>query len=91
MSLIVWRSSSVSGPSVVAATRAMARVESEAGLDADRHLVDDIGGVGLDPVLAVVAHAEHPVVGQEEQTRPAAITPSSLAVDEQQKPPSQRA
>ena len=59
------------------------RVEPEAGFDADRHLVDHVGCVGLDPVLTVVAHAEYPVVGQEEQRRSGDDRQQHLAVDEQ--------
>ena len=67
MSLIVWRSSSVSGPSVVVATRASAaskpRPASTQMVSWSMTSAASACIVGL----ALVPHAHHPVVGEEEQ------------------------
>ena len=67
MSLIVWRSSSVKRPLCRRRHPSEGGVEAETGLDADRQLVDGVGGLGLHVRLTLVTHAEHPVIGQEEQ------------------------
>ena len=81
----------VHGPPEFIGQRSIARrchscdrcIESQARFDTDGHLVDHVGCVGLHTVLALVTHAEHPVVGQEEQHPSGDDRQPHMTVDEQ--------